>query len=62
MKNPNITIAKASRKARKAFNTYVTFRRAYREGKATVAELAHALALSDLADAKAAVAQASELS
>jgi hypothetical protein len=40
-----------------AFNDYVTTRRAYREQKATVAELAQALAASDLADAKLAVAQ-----
>ena len=51
-------VVKARRKGRQAFNDYVTTRRAYREQKATIAELAQALAASDLADAKLAVAQA----
>jgi ABC-type transporter lipoprotein component MlaA len=50
-------VVKARRKVHQAFNDYVTTRRAYREQKATVAELAQALAASDLADAKLAVAQ-----
>jgi hypothetical protein len=51
-------VVEARRKARQAFNDYVTARRAYREQKATIAEFAQALAASDLADAKLAVAQA----
>ena len=51
-------VVKARRKARHAFHDYVTTRRAYREQKATIAELAQALAASDLADAKLVVAQA----
>ena len=51
-------VVKARRKVRLAFNDYVTTRRAYRGQKATIAELAQALAASDLADAKLAVAQA----
>ena len=51
-------VVKARRKARHAFNDYVTTRRAYREQKATIAELAQALAASDLADAKLAMVQA----
>jgi ABC-type transporter lipoprotein component MlaA len=51
-------VVKARRKARQAFNDYATTRRAYREQKATIAELAQALAASDLADAKLTVAQA----
>jgi hypothetical protein len=52
--------AKAQRKARKAWDDYVTIRRAYREGKATVAELAHALAEADRAAAEQAIAEANE--
>ena len=51
-------VFKARRKARQAFNDYVTTRRAYREQKATITELAQALAASNLADAKLTVAQA----
>jgi ABC-type transporter lipoprotein component MlaA len=54
-------VIKARRKARQAFNDYVTTRRAYREQKATIAELAQALAASDLADAKLAVAASRNL-
>jgi hypothetical protein len=51
----------ARHKAREARNDYVTIRRAYREGKATVGELARALALSDFADAEQSLAEAEEL-
>jgi hypothetical protein len=52
--------AKAQRKARKAWDDYATIPRAYREGKATVAELAHALAEADRAAAEQAIAEANE--
>ena len=48
----------ARRKARKAWNDYVLVRRSYRHGGVTEAQLAHALALADLAHAKLAAAEA----
>jgi hypothetical protein len=42
----------ATRKSRQAFKAYVNIREAYREGKATPQELAHALAESNRADTK----------
>jgi hypothetical protein len=52
--------ARAKRDAREAWNAYVTIRRACREDKATVGELAHALAQADRAAAELAIAEANE--
>ena len=42
---------------RQTWNDYVSIRRAYREGKATTQELAHALTLVNIANAKADMTQ-----
>ena len=56
MKTETLTQRRKAR--RKAWNCYVTTRYAYCAGRATIRELAHALAVVGVADAKLDIAQA----
>ena len=52
-----LTLTQRRKDLAKAWKNYVTIRRAYCEGKATLQELAHALALMSIADTQADMAQ-----
>ena len=52
-----LTLTQRRKDLAKAWKNYVIIRRAYCEGKTTLQELAHALALVSIADTKADMAQ-----